>query len=53
MHGREDGWIEIALIERGFAAADYGGDDAGIRFDTAHGADGLFVLGRDRTDFEC
>ena len=51
-HAREDAGVEVAHVERGFAAADYSGDDAGEGLDAAHGGDRLRVLAGDRTDFE-
>ena len=44
--------VEIALIERGLAAADYRGDDAGKCFDAAHGADGVGMFAGDGANLE-
>ena len=52
VHGGEDGGVEVALIERGFAAADYGGDDARESLDAAHGADGIGMFAGDGANFE-
>ena len=52
VHGGEDLGREVALVQSAFAAADYGGDDAGEGFDGAHGADGVGVFGGDGADFE-
>src|ERR1700729_1011686 len=51
-HGGKYRRIEIALIERGFAAADDRGDDAGEGFHAAHGANGVGMLASDGANFE-
>ena len=51
-HLGKHGGVEIALIERGFAAADHGGDDPGKRLHAAHGADGVGMLAGDGADLE-
>ena len=52
IHLRQDSGIQIALIERGFAAADYSGDDAWKCFYTAYCAHRIGVAHGDRPDLQ-
>src|ERR1700742_4392890 len=52
VHLRKDGAIEIALIERGFAAADDGGDNARKGFQASHCEDGIGMLAGDTANLE-
>src|SRR5580704_6872977 len=51
-HRGEDCGVEVAHVERGFAAPDYGSYDAGEGFHAAHGCDGVRMFARDGADLE-
>src|ERR1700722_1700597 len=52
VHAGQHLCIEVALIERGFAAPDHGSHNARKSFDAADGANGVGMLTRDRADLE-
>src|SRR6202035_169546 len=52
VHAGQHLCIEVALIERGFAAPDHGSHDARKSFEAADGANGVGMLTRDRADLE-